>query len=83
MASSLGESFCSRILDVGRAGGRASEPVCGCARRDRTMVPWGNMVRLGKWYFNNWFSTARKIECEGQGSSCSLGCVRFGDDEKP
>lgn len=31
MASSLGESFCSRILDVGRAGERAGVQVCGCA----------------------------------------------------
>lgn len=35
------------------------------------------MVRLGEWYLNNWFTTARKMECEGQGSGCSLGCVRF------
>lgn len=71
---------------VGRAGERAGVRVCGCAGVQGGIGRWSLGVI---WYDSangistNWFSTARKIECEGQGSSCSLGCVRFGDDEKP
>lgn len=81
MASSLGESFCSRILDVGRAGERASGVhVC---RRDRTMVPWGIWYDSAIGISTISSQQQEKVECEGQGSSCSLGCVRFRDDEKP
>lgn len=57
MASSLGESFCSRILDVGRAGGRASEPVCGCA---------GVQGGIGRWSLGViWYDSANGISTIG------------------
>lgn len=52
-------------------------------RRDRTMVPWGIWYDSAIGISTTSSQQQEKVECEGQGSSCSLGCVRFRDDEKP
>lgn len=52
-------------------------------RRDRTMVPWDIWYDSAIGISTTSSQQQRKVECEGQGSSCSLGCVRFRDDEKP